>query len=152
MKKTNKQIPRSPMKKRNSRVGDNPGARRAYREQNPRCELAILLKHTLGTACCNRTIAIDIHHICGGIGARYDVPSNFLSVCRVSHELIEGQSHLMSSRDGRIVSCIVKHAKGELDPSMRTCSNQMLGGFLANNPPDDSRLLAAWTSMVQDMK
>ena len=127
------------------RRNDNPALRREYMDANPRCELGPFRRRVLGVTTCHGD-GSECHHILGG-SSRVDVWSNFLHACWECHRW-----ETANPVEGRLVSCLVKFSKGELDPTMRTPNNSILGGWLANNRPHDERLVPLWEQMVEELR
>lgn len=136
------------MKKRSRRHKDTTeslAVRKAYREANPKCEVEALLASIKGW-CPTFTDRCEVHHLVGG-SSRDDVASNLLVVSHINHSWIE-----RNPIDGRIVCCIVKHAKGELDvASYDQLFGQSIVAWLERHEPQDMKLRPAWKKLLKSL-
>lgn len=104
----------------------NIGLRQLYRDDNYRCELCSVLKTVGIKLLCQGERGLDLHHIVGGTGGRWDVWGNFLTICRPAHNWCH-----KFPREGRIVCVSVKWAKGEMsETEWKSVSGQYLEGSL----------------------
>ena len=149
LKRGESQLKRTPLKKRRTRHRDTQeslAVRKAYGEANAKCEVEAFLA-SLKDWSPTFTDRCEVHHLVGGSG-RSDVVSNLLVVSHINHSWIE-----RNPVDGRIVCCVVKHSKGELDvASYDQLFGQSIVAWLERHEPHDMRLRPAWLKLRKSLE